>query len=128
MMMDPAILTALDLPPPPWRPQIAEERPWRSRPAEHAERFARKYGDAYARYADEWINRISRAKAELEAMSVERGTPEELAQVMRTIEEFETLAEQRALERTRLAKRGRAKVRQLFKTDPSLAAVERAFL
>jgi hypothetical protein len=128
MMMDPAILMAMDLPPPPWRPQIVEERPWRSRPAESAERIARKYGDAYARYADEWVSRVNRTKAELETMPVERGTHEELAQLMRTIEEFESTAEQRALEGARLAKRGQARVRRLFRTDPSLAAVERAFL
>jgi hypothetical protein len=127
MIMDPATIEALNIPPPPWRPPLVEERPWLSRAAQDAERIARKHSDAFARYAEDWFATLERAKATLDSMPLEPLSAEELFAFDRLIEEIEASAEQRATQQSRMAKRVRRDHKKLFAEDPSLAAVERAF-
>jgi len=125
--MDLATIEALNVPPPPWRPPLVEERPWLPRAAQDAERIARKHSDTFARYAEDWFAILDRTKAALDSMPLEPLSAEELSAFDRLIEEIEASAEQRATQQSRMAKRVRRNHKRLFAEDPSLAAVERAF-
>src|SRR3954462_7305133 len=77
--MDPATIEALNIPPPPWRPPLVEERPWLSRAAQDAERIARKHSDAFARYAEDWFAILERTKRRFSEFSGEASCNQEYA-------------------------------------------------
>jgi hypothetical protein len=125
-MFDPAIMAAFDMPSPPWRPQIVEERLWKSPQAAEFERFAKRQIASFEQYADEWFSQIKRKKADIEAMQLPYPMPPVYLAVLEdAIWDREAEAEDRAVQIARLRKRIDRDVKRMFAVDPSIAAVMR---
>jgi hypothetical protein len=125
-MLDPAIIAALDMPSPPGRPQIVEERVWKSPRAAEFERYAKRQVASFQQYAALWLERIRAKKAHLETMSLPSPMPPEyLAALSAGIMDREEEAEDRALQVVRLRKRIDRDVKRMFAIDPAVAAVMR---
>ena len=127
-MIDLALLHLLEPPLPPELPRTAIERLWLSSAAEHAKRVAdRLLRDSEAKIGA-WRQSLTTLKSSIALDASDAMlTVEERLQLDELIAAFESEAEERAIQTSRLEKRARRETRRQFEIDPSLAAVTRSF-
>ena len=127
-MLELALLLDTELRFPPEQPTIAIERSWQSFAAAQSDRIGRRLNDSFDKVADDWIESINRVKARAEHASIKAEVVTGDIEVLsRLIDDFEAMAELRALKARRADKQEGRIIKQLFKSDPSLAASRRTF-
>lgn len=113
---------------PPEIPRIVEERQWLSALGHRAARRTMAVADGYQAMADAWIARLQRLQDSLSASAAQDAAAGDLDALTEAIERTEHFAERRAGWRRSFEKRSRRALKRTFSFDPSLAAVERAFI
>lgn len=123
--MDPALLLALDISAPPTRPQIVEERPWRSAEADAMKRVVDKALISYQAQVDVWSDSLRQLRIRASAIPFQLLSESDHAPLDTLVSDLEAAAERRAINLARSIKQARRDVKTAFATDPSLGAVLR---
>lgn len=123
--MDPLMLLALDISAPPTRPQLVEERPWRSSEAEAMKRHVDRRLISYKAEIERWAERLRQHRILSEAIPFEHLREGDHVTLDNLISDLESTAEIRAKNLSRSIKRARRDIKAAFEVDSSLGAVLR---
>lgn len=122
--MDPtALLFLTQIPNPPIRPPVVEERLLLSKKGEAVQRIGERAVSAYSSYADDWTRKIDAAKAMYQSIPIVALTEADAAILSELITDVESLAEVRARGTETFRKKAARDVKKM--RDPSIAAVSR---
>lgn len=126
-MLDFALLKALEMPLPPEMPRMVEERVLLSDAGVRAQKLADRIVAQYEADTSRWLGTIDTVvSAYSRVPRDDKATAELMETFAGDIAEIESMAEYRADQRVRFAKRGQRDTKRWFKLDPSLGAVSRS--
>lgn len=123
--MDPTLLMALDIQAPPTRPQIAEERPWRSAEADAMKRFVDKTLVSYQAQVDLWSDGLRQHRSRANEIPLHPLLEGDYITLDTLIFDLESAAERKATNLARSIKRAHKDIKAAFASNPSLGAVLR---
>lgn len=122
--MDPtALLFLTEIPNPPIRPPVVEERLLLSKKGEAVQRIGERSVNTYSSYAADWTRKIDAAKAMYQSVPMTMLTDTDAAILSELISDTESLADVRARGMEMFRKRSARDIKTM--RDPSLAAVSR---
>lgn len=116
---------ALDLPAPPALPHGVEESIWRSDAATRVARYGRRILVGYEAAATTWIDSLRRLKTASAALGRAALSPAECNEISNLIDDIETMAELRAIERTKTSRQDEIDLTSMVAGDPAIGAAAR---
>lgn len=125
--MDPtALLFLMELPNPPTRPPVVEERLALSKTGEKIQKIAERSVRGFQTYIEDWSRRLVEAKAKYDSLPLVSLGQADAARLDELVEELEGLADARAREIAQFKKRIARDLKRFGRVrDPSVSAVMR---